>query len=164
MTRFLASVSTVVLAVSLFIPESLVAQEDLSPAQMEEMCPDVAIDLVLEAKKSIRLADMSSFHQIVSEQGYDLLIDVREPSEYAAGHIPGAINIPRGLIEFKIWPTIGYPDISAQGQKIFVYCNTGGRAALSGQSLQELGFTEVTVVNMKLPEWIEAGFPIERTL
>jgi rhodanese-related sulfurtransferase len=163
MIKALASISTAVLAVSFLIPQPLCAQQDPSTAQMEEMCPDVAIDLVLEAKKSIRLADMSSFEQVVAQKSYDLVIDVREPSEYDAGHIPGAINIPRGLIEFKIWPTVGFPDVTDQGQKIFVYCNTGGRASLSGKSLQELGFTEVTVVDMKLTEWIDAGFPIERS-
>ena len=162
MIKALASRSAAVLAVSFLNPQPLCAQQDLSPAQMEEMCPDVAIDLVLEAKKSIRLADMNSFKQAVDESSYDLVIDVREPSEYDAGHIPGAINIPRGLIEFKIWPTVGFPDVTDQGQKIYLYCNTGGRASLSGKSLQELGFTEVTVVEMKLTDWIDAGFPIEK--
>lgn len=94
--------------------QRLVAQEEMSPAVMEEMCPDVAIDLVLEAKKSVRLAGMSTFQKAV-------------------------------------------------GEKNFVYCNTGGRASLSGKSLEELGFSNVTVVDMKLTDWIEAGFPIEES-
>ena len=163
MIKVLARISAAVLALPFLVPQPLCAQEVPSAAQMEEMCPDVAIDLVLEAKKSIRLADMNSFKQAVDESSYDLVIDVREPSEYAAGHIPGAVNIPRGLIEFKIWPTVGFPDVTDQGQNIFVYCNTGGRASLAGKSLQELGFTEVAVVDMKLTEWIDAGFPIEKT-
>ena len=163
MRNILFAVLASALSASLLVPQRLVAQEETSPAVMEEMCPDVAIDLVLEAKKSVRLADMSTFQKAVDEKNFDLVIDVREPSEYDAGHIPGAINIPRGLIEFQIWPTVGFPEVTDQGQKIFVYCNTGGRASLSGKSLMELGFTSVSVVNMKLTDWIEAGFPIEKS-
>jgi len=163
MNRPLAAASVGILAASLLVPPALGAQEKMSPAQMEEMCPDVAIDLVLEARKSVHLADMTAFQAAVDEQAYDLVIDVREPSEYAAGHIPGAINIPRGLIEFQIWPTVGFPDVQDQGQKIFVYCNSGGRATLSGKSLMELGFSNVKVVDMKLADWIEGGLPIEES-
>jgi len=163
MRNMLFAVLAPALAASLLVPQSMAAQEEMSPAAMEEMCPDVAIDIVLEAKKSVRLADMSTFQKAVDEKRFDLVIDVREPSEYDAGHIPGAINIPRGLIEFQIWPTVGFPEVTDQGQKIFVYCNTGGRASLSGKSLMELGFTSVSVVDMKLTDWIDAGFPIEKT-
>jgi rhodanese-related sulfurtransferase len=163
MIKALARLSTAILAVSLVTAQPLGAQQETSADQTEEMHPDVAMDLVLEARKSVRLVDMDSFRQAVRERNYDLLIDVREPSEFDAGHIPGAINIPRGLIEFKIWPTVGFPDVTDQGQKIFLYCNTGVRASLSGVSLEELGFTDVRVVDMKLTDWIEAGLPMEET-
>jgi rhodanese-related sulfurtransferase len=125
------------------------------------MCPDVATDLVVEARKSVSLADMSTFKQTLDQKRYDLLIDLREPSEYATGHIFGAINIPRGLIEFMIWKYVGFPDATDMEKRIYVYCNSGGRASLSGKSLGELGFTNVTVVDMKLTDWVEGGHPIE---
>ena len=128
----------------------------------EEMCPDVAMDLVVEAKESVHTTDMGSFHKSLQKQNYDLVIDVREPSEFASGHIPGATNIPRGLIEFMIWKEIGYPQNSATDQKIYLYCNSGGRASLSGKALMRLGFGNVTVVDMQLSKWAEAGYPIEK--
>ena len=89
------------------------------------------------------------------------MVDVREPPEFAAGHIPGAVNIPRGVIEFLTWKYVGFPDSIDKGKSIYLYCNTGGRASLAGKALVDLGFTNVTVVDMKLPHWIEAGLPIE---
>jgi rhodanese-related sulfurtransferase len=155
MKKTLATIAAAVFATSLFASQPLEAQE--------EMCPDIISDLVVEAKKSIRLVDMSTFQQSLDEKNYDLVIDVREPSEYDAGHVAGAINIPRGVIEFMIWTNVGFPDSTDKGRNICLYCNTGGRASLSGKSLKELGFTNVTVVDMRLPDWIEAGFPIEES-
>ena len=71
--------------------------------------------------------------------------------------LTGGVKPQKGRVKITL------PDVTDQGQKIFVYCNTGGRASLAGKSLQELGFTEVAVVDMKLTEWIDAGFPIEKT-
>ena len=85
------------------------------------------------------------------------------PEQYGTGHVPGAVNIPRGVIEFMIWKDVGFPHLTDKGRNIYLYCNTGGRASLSGRSLKELGFSNVTVVNMKLSDWIEAGFPIEKS-
>lgn len=154
-------VSTIV-AVQLCAPVPLAAQQKVSAAEAEEMCPDVATDLVLQARQSVQLADMDAFQEALAGREFDLLIDVREPSEYEAGHIPGAINIPRGLIEFQIWPAIGYPEVEDRGQRIYLYCNTGGRASLSARSLEDLGFTKVTVIDMKLTDWNDKGMPLEK--
>ena len=54
-----------------------------------------------------------------------LLVDVREPGEYADGYIPGAVNLPRGVIELKIWPYVGFPDKTDLSRKITLYCGTG---------------------------------------
>ncbi len=51
---------------------------------------------------------MALFKAVVDEDE-GLVIDVREPREYAMGHVPGAVNIPRGVLEFNIWKTMGYP-------------------------------------------------------
>jgi hypothetical protein len=100
-----------------------------------EMCPDVVTGLLVEAKKSIPIADMGTFKKSLDEGNYDLVVDVREPPEYDKGHIPGAINIPRGVIEFMIWKAVGFPDATDKEKNIYLYCNTGGRASLSGKSL-----------------------------
>jgi rhodanese-related sulfurtransferase len=128
----------------------------------EKMWSSATDQLVVAAKKSIKLIDMSNFREAVNSSAYDMIIDVRESNEFATGYVPGAINIPRGLLEFKIWKKVGFPDKTDLNKKIFIYCKTGGRASLSVKSLQDLGFTNVTAVNMKVADWVSAGYPTEK--
>ena len=72
-----------ILAAPLVLQQPLVAQEKNQP--------DIATQLVVDAKASVSLADMAAFQQALEGGEYDLLIDVREPAEYAEGHIPGAV-------------------------------------------------------------------------
>jgi rhodanese-related sulfurtransferase len=122
--------------------------------------PEVVTRLVAETKARVTTIDMETFRKVVDTRAYDYIIDVREPDEYASGHIPGAINIPRGVIEFRIWALVGYPDSMNTGMRIYTYCKTGGRCALAARSLQDLGFTAVTAVDMKLADWVDAGHPL----
>lgn len=145
-----------ILAVCLVLPVSLTAGKDAPK------WPSVVNETIAKAKKSINLIEMSGFKKVVDKNDYDLIIDVRESDEYADGHIPGAINIPRGLIEFKIWSKVGFPDNTDTDKKIYVYCKTGGRASLAAKSLKDLGFTDVTAVSMKTADWKEAGYPMEQ--
>ena len=103
MNKALVGFGAAVLTASFLAPQPLAAQEGQSPPPSMEMCPDVVKDLVLEARESVRLADMSAFQQTLDAEDYDLVVDVREPPEFAAGHIPGAVNIPRGFIEYLTW-------------------------------------------------------------
>lgn len=105
---------------------------------------------------------MGSFKSTLDQRETGLLIDVREPAEYAAGHVPGAINIPRGLIELAIWPHVGYPDHFDPNAKVTLYCGSGTRCVLAAQSLQALGLTNVVAVDMKLADWVKAGYPVTR--
>ena len=77
--------------------------------------PEVVTKLVAEAKTKVTTIDMENFRKVVDIRAYDYIIDVREPDEYASGHVPGAINIPRGVIEFRIWALVGYPDSTNTG-------------------------------------------------
>jgi rhodanese-related sulfurtransferase len=128
----------------------------------EKMWSSATDELVAKTKKTIKLIDMSGFMEAVNKMDYDMIIDVREPDEFAAGYVTGAINIPRGLIEFKIWKKVGFPDKTDTNRKIFIYCKTGGRASLSAKSLQDLGFTNVTAVDMKIADWVTAGYPTQK--
>ncbi|WP_446810865.1 rhodanese-like domain-containing protein [Methylomonas sp. 2BW1-5-20] len=88
-----------------------------------------------------------------------LLLDVREPAEYAAGHLPGAVNIPRGLLEFKI---DSHPDFQSKQQaEILVYCQTGGRSALATQVLKQLGYSNAVSMAGGFKAWAESGFSVE---
>jgi rhodanese-related sulfurtransferase len=124
--------------------------------------PDSVTQLVAETKQVIETVNMEEFKNNLDSKSYDMIIDVREPAEYAAGHIPGAINIPRGVIEFKIWKHVGFPDNTNTGMKTYLYCKSGGRCALATRSLKDLGFTNVIAVDMKFKAWRDAGYPIAR--
>lgn len=90
------------------------------------------------------------------------LIDVREPAEYATGHIEGAINIPRGVLEFEVQATpaldnVTDPALALRERPIVLYCRSGGRAALAADSLQQMGFTRVVSLAGGIGAWREAG-------
>ena len=94
-----------------------------------------AQELVAEAKKHIRETDVAGARELI---GKALTIDVREPAEFANGSLPGAINIPRGVLEFQISNHPAFRE--AQSAEILVYCQSGGRSALSTEALQKLGY------------------------
>ena len=125
--------------------------------------PPQVKELVASAKKSVKSIDMNGLKAALDKKETAVILDVREPNEYAAGHVPGAVNIPRGMLEFKVWKMVaGFPDNTDTSKKIYIHCKTGGRAALATKRLQDLGFTNVVLVDMKIAEWIKAGYPIER--
>lgn len=90
-----------------------------------------------------------------------IFIDVREPDEHAAGHIPGSVNIPRGVLEAEVAPVpeMGGETAAALADKdrsICLYCRTGGRSALAADALQKMGFTRVTSLAGGIVAWQEA--------
>ena len=93
------------------------------------------------------------------------VIDVREPGEYAQGHLPGAINLPLGVLEFQIeaHPAMACSTteaLQARDRPLLVYCLTGGRSALAALSLQELGFRHVRSMAGGVKAWSAAGLPL----
>ena len=114
------------------------------------------------AQKHVRTISMDEYRTLVGNPGSALIVDVREPQEYAAGHVPRAINIPRGLIESQIWNHVGSPDKADKERPIILQCQSGKRATLASQTLQELGFTHTTAVIMNLGDWQKAGNPFVR--
>ena len=96
-----------------------------------------AMDLVAAAKKNISVCDLDAAKASLSTS---LILDVREPAEYAAGCLPGAINIPRGVLEFKI---SSHPDFQDKQQKnITVYCLTSGCSTLSTEAFNNAGLQQ----------------------
>ena len=75
-------------------------------------------------------------------------------AEYEAGHIPGAINIPRGVLEFKL---SNDPALCARELNIVLYCKTSGRAALAACSLQAMGYRQVQSLAGGFDAWSAAG-------
>ena len=119
-------------------------------------------DLVAEARRQIREVDPRTFAQA---PGDAIVIDVREPAEFETGHIPGSINIPRGVLEFQVdaHPAVAHvsdPALSHKERALVLVCRTGGRAALSALNLQRLGFADVRSIAGGVVAWGEAGLPL----
>ena len=94
-------------------------------------------EMLNEARSIVEDVDPLS---IIGKEDQYTIIDVREPSEVQeSGMVSGAYNIPRGLLEFQLKPSEGFP----ADTPILVYCAVGARAALAGVTLKELGFTNV---------------------
>ena len=124
--------------------------------------PMTAAELVAEARARIREVAPTAF---AADRGDAVLIDVREPAEFETGHIPGSINIPRGVLEFQVdahpaVANVGDPALSHKERPIVVVCRTGGRAALSAVNLQRLGFADVRSIAGGVLAWGEAGLPL----
>jgi rhodanese-related sulfurtransferase len=116
--------------------------------------------LVATTKSQIKTIKMPEFKAAFDKKDLGLLIDVRNENEFEDGFVPGAVNVPRGLIEFRIWKLVGFPDKTNMNTKMTLYCATGGRCALATKSLQDLGFTNATSVDMRFDDWVKAGNPV----
>lgn len=114
-----------------------------------------AHDLVAEAKARIHEIDLDAADAAIRDA--DVLLDVREADEFHAGHIPGAVNIPRGLLEFKLSAT---PELSSRDLNIVLYCKTSGRAALAACALHDMGYLQVQSIEGGFDAWSAAGKPM----
>ncbi len=103
-------------------------------------------DLVRQAKESVEQVAVEDA-KVMLEKGWTYFIDCREEKEFKRGHIPGALHIPRGWLEFRIEELV--PDRSAA---IVLYCRSGDRSCLGVQSLNAMGY-----VNARKPERRMAG-------
>jgi rhodanese-related sulfurtransferase len=84
-----------------------------------------------------------------------VLLDVRTSEEFKAGHLPKAVNIPRGTLEFMIGKRYPQKDV-----EIVLYCRTDARGALCAKTLLDLGYTNVKNLKGAFKAWGEAGYPI----
>ena len=114
-----------------------------------------AYDLVVAAKGRIQEISVDAAEQAIRDA--QVLIDVREADEYAAGHLPGAIHISRGMLEFKLSNS---PELSARDLAIVLYCKTSGRAALAACALHDMGYLNVKSISGGFDAWAAAGKPV----
>lgn len=131
----------------------------LSPLLSAQTLPPVVTQKIHAAQKQVKPIALEDYRAVVDQPGDALIIDVREPQEYAAGHVPGAVNIPRGVLEFQIWKHVGSLAAPQMAKPLYLQCQSGNRASLAAQSLAELGFTQTTAVIMSLEEWQKSGQP-----
>lgn len=120
-----------------------------------------AAQLVQEMKDTIKEV---SVEELAVHLANDIvLIDVRESEEFSSGHIPGAVNFPRGVLEMKLqmhpeFKDAEFPLEEMSKLDMYVICRSGARSALATESLQKMGFTNVFSVAGGMTEWIEKGF------
>jgi rhodanese-related sulfurtransferase len=96
-------------------------------------------------------------------KGNTLVVDVRDGAEVAkSGKVPGAVAVSRGLLEFKADADSQYHDKAfAKDKTVILYCASGGRSALSGKTLKDMGFGNVYNLGA-FKDWVEAGAPVEK--
>jgi len=96
-------------------------------------------------------------------KGNTLVVDVRDaPEVEKSGKVAGALNVPRGMLEFRADPEYPSHDKNfARDKTVILYCGSGGRAALSGKTLKDMGYE--TVFNLGgFKDWADAGGAVER--
>jgi len=112
--------------------------------------------LLAEADRMVPSVAPRSAMELLAEIPDALLIDVREPQEYAAGHISRAVNIPRGQLEFHIEELV--PDAE---RLLLLVCRAGGRSLLAARTLQIMGYTRVLALSGGMERWRHESLPTE---
>ena len=118
-------------------------------------------DFVAKAKATIKECSVRNVRDCLNSG--TLLVDIREPAEYERGHIPGAVLIPRGMLEFDLVKLLEESARTGalEDSDIILYCGTGGRSALATKSLDEMGFNNVKSMDGGIVAWAEAKFPLD---
>ena len=113
--------------------------------------------IVNDAKSRIREIDVDTVKRKRAAGENFILVDVREDSEWAAGHAAGSVHIGRGVIERDIEAKV--PDTNTE---LVLYCGGGFRSALAADALQKMGYTNVTSLAGGWRAWQESGLPVEK--
>ena len=116
-----------------------------------------AHDLVAAAKAHVQEIALADAEQAIRDA--DVLVDVREADEFAAGHLAGAVHISRGMLEFKFSAN---PALQPRDIKIVLYCKTSGRAALAAAALHDMGYLNVLPIAGGFDAWAAAGKPVAK--
>ena len=101
--------------------------------------------------------------QALMTKGNTLVVDVRDaPEVEKSGKIAGAINVSRGMLEFRADPDSPYHDKAfAKDKSVILYCASGGRSALGGKVLKDLGYADVYNLGA-FKDWVESGGAVEK--
>ena len=122
---------------------------------MAHQHPPRFLKIVDDAKTRVRETNVDEVKKRIDRGDKFLLVDVREESEYAKDHLPGAIHLGKGIIERDIEARV--PDLGAE---MILYCGGGFRSALAADNLQRMGYTNVLSMDGGIREWREKSFPL----
>jgi rhodanese-related sulfurtransferase len=111
--------------------------------------------IVEDAKKRIKETTVDEVKTRLDRGDKFLLIDVREESEYAKDHLPGAIHLGKGIIERDVEQKIPNTD-----SEMILYCGGGFRSALAADNLQKMGYTNVISMDGGIRDWRGRGYPL----
>ena len=114
-----------------------------------------AADLIAAAKGRVREVSPADVQALRATENAVVLLDVREPNEWAMGRIPGALPIARGLLEFAVEARV------PRDAQVVVYCASGGRSVLAAETLQAMGYTDVASLRDGIRGWADVGGEIE---
>ncbi len=114
------------------------------------------LKLVNDAKSRVKEIDIEGYKKMVARSDPHILVDTREESEFAAGHVKGALHLGKGIIERDIETKV--PDKSA---KLVLYCGGGFRSALVADNLQQMGYTNAISLDGGWRALKESGLPLE---
>jgi rhodanese-related sulfurtransferase len=123
---------------------------------MAQQHPPRFLKIVDDAKTRVRETNVEEVKKRLDRGDKFILVDVREESEFAKDHLPGAIHLGKGIIERDIEARV--PDLGAE---IVLYCGGGFRSALAADNLQKMGYTNVISLDGGIRDWRENKFPLE---
>ena len=121
--------------------------------------PPRFLKIVDDAKKRVRETNVEQVKKKMDSGGKFILVDVREESEFAKDHLPGAIHLGKGVIERDIEARV--PELKTE---MVLYCGGGFRSALAADNLQKMGYTNVISMDGGIRDWREKGFPLEKEI
>jgi rhodanese-related sulfurtransferase len=122
-----------------------------------------AKQLMDEARQTVPEVSASEVHERMQRGELAILVDVREPDEWAKGHVQGAVHIPRGLMEWKADPTTPNHDpalVENADRPVVVMCASGGRSLLAAKVLRDMGYQDVSSLAGGFTDWSSAGLPV----
>jgi rhodanese-related sulfurtransferase len=119
--------------------------------------PPRFLKIVADAKTRVRETTVDTVKSKIDAGEKFVLVDVREESEFARDHLPGAIHLGKGIIERDIETRVS--DLSAE---IVLYCGGGFRSALAADNLQKMGYNNVISMDGGIRDWREKGYPLTK--
>lgn len=119
-------------------------------------------DMIEAANAAVPRVTPAEATQLIAS-GNVLVVDVRDPAEVqSSGKVAGAINVPRGFLEFRADPSMPSHDKHFDKAKtVIVYCASGGRSALSGKTLKDMGYGKVYNLGA-FKDWVESGGAVDK--
>src|SRR5438552_6840244 len=115
------------------------------------------LEIVNDARQRVKECSVDDVKAMLDKREQFVLVDVREESEFARDHLPGAVHLGKGIIERDI--EARYPDLAAP---LVLYCGGGFRSALAADNLRKMGYTNVLSMDGGHRVWRERGYPLAR--